>query len=114
MAEGGRELEFREAVEHFAASTLQTRSFDVAAFSSLMLISGLSFERLFSSYVAKNVLNIFRQDHGYKDGSYVKTWAGKEDNEHLMEVLAELDGADYSAKRIYSELEQRYSQVCEH
>jgi len=72
--------------------------------------SGLSFEQLFRSYVAKNVLNIFRQDHGYKDGSYRKLWAGREDNEHLMEVLASLTQAEISRDRIYSELLARYQQ----
>lgn len=34
-------------------------------------------------YVAKNVLNTFRQNHGYKEGTYVKQWMGEEDNVHL-------------------------------
>jgi hypothetical protein len=37
------------------------------------------------------VLNFLRQDHGYKDGSYIKQWAGREDNEHLVDLMAELD-----------------------
>ena len=39
----------------------------------------------------KNVLNFFRQDNGYKDGSYIKLWDGKEDNQHLVELTTELD-----------------------
>jgi len=36
---------------------------------------GHSFEYLYDCYVVKNCLNKFRQDHGYKDGTYVKHWA---------------------------------------
>jgi len=108
LEKGGEAL--RVAVERFACTTLQTKSFDANGFAQLMGHSGLSFEQLFRSYVAKNVLNIFRQDHGYKDGSYRKLWAGREDNEHLMEVLASLTQAEISRDRIYSELLARYQQ----
>lgn len=37
----------------------------------------------FKQYTGKNVLNVFRQDHGYKAGTYIKVWDGREDNEHL-------------------------------
>ncbi|MED5520192.1 MAG: dUTP diphosphatase, partial [Pseudomonadota bacterium] len=35
--------------------------------------------------------NFFRQDNGYKEGTYVKVWEGREDNEHLVEVMDALD-----------------------
>ena len=60
--------------------------------------------------MGKNVLNFFRQDNGYQDGSYRKLWAGKEDNEHLVEVVAELDHTSPLFKDdLYQALEQRYS-----
>jgi hypothetical protein len=64
---------------------------------------------LFSQYVGKNILNFFRQDHGYKEGTYIKEWHGKEDNEHLVDVLAQTDSnvTDY-ADVIYQQLENRY------
>lgn len=63
--------------------------------------------------VAKNVLNIFRQHHGYKEGHYQKIWQGREDNEHLVEIMAELDtSSDEFRERLYSSLEQRYKQLC--
>lgn len=40
----------------------------------------LSFNELYQRYLVKNVLNRFRQDHGYADGSYIKTWNNDEDN----------------------------------
>ena len=74
-----------------------------------MVASGLNFDRLYRLYVGKNVLNFFRQDHGYKDGSYQKIWAGREDNEHLSEVLEALDAdGDSFANQVYAGLEARY------
>ncbi len=99
----------REATEALALHCLETRSFSVARFWSLMLASELDFDSLYSRYVGKNVLNFFRQDHGYKDGTYVKNWQGREDNEHLVEILAALDsGAEDYADRVYQGLAARY------
>ena len=105
--ENGSEA-FRSAIEKFAESTLVTRNFDVKGFATLMQYTELSFDRLFRSYVAKNVLNIFRQDHGYKDGTYRKLWAGREDNEHLMAIVHGLDQSEITRDRIYRELSERY------
>jgi hypothetical protein len=54
-------------------------------------------------------LNFFRQDHGYKEGTYQKVWNGREDNEHLVDVLNSLDISlsEYSDK-VYAGLKQRY------
>ena len=70
---------------------------------------GLDFTELYSSYVGKNVLNMFRQDKGYKEGTYIKNWGGKEDNEWLIEVMQRLDmsAADF-AESVYSELNASY------
>lgn len=47
----------------------------------------LDIEGLYKYYIGKNVLNKFRQDHGYKEGTYVKVWGESEDNEYLMSIL---------------------------
>lgn len=108
----GSANDFRAELEEFTAATLHTKSFNVEGFSRLMLAAGLNFESLFRSYVGKNVLNFFRQDHGYKDGSYRKIWSGKEDNEHLVEALAGLDASDQDFKQaLYDTLKQRYEAV---
>jgi dimeric dUTPase (all-alpha-NTP-PPase superfamily) len=80
-----------EATESLAQSCITTQSFSTSAFLGLMVASDLSFEQLFRIYIGKNVLNFFRQDHGYKDGSYIKIWDGREDNEHLSDLLVRLD-----------------------
>jgi hypothetical protein len=77
-----------------------------------MLASGLDFDALYTAYVGKNVLNFFRQDHGYKEGTYLKTWAGREDNEHLVELMAGLDSAsEQFADEVYQALSGRYAEV---
>jgi dimeric dUTPase (all-alpha-NTP-PPase superfamily) len=64
------------------------------------------FEQLYRLYMGKNVLNQFRQDHGYKEGTYIKQWAGKEDN---VVMFAEMDKFnDFSAEDLYQALEAVY------
>ena len=99
----------REATEALALHSLETRGFSPTHFWDLMLASGLDFEALYTAYVGKNVLNFFRQDHGYKEGTYLKNWAGREDNEHLVELMAGLDSdSDAFADDVYQALSGRY------
>jgi dimeric dUTPase (all-alpha-NTP-PPase superfamily) len=101
--------DFREDLEVFTLATLQSKGFDVASFATLMTGIDLPFDELYTRYVGKNVLNFFRQDNGYQDGSYHKQWGGKEDNEHLVEAVAELDHSSPLFKDdLYQALEQRY------
>lgn len=102
----------REATETLALHSLQTHGFSPGHFWDLMLAAELDFDSLYSAYVGKNVLNFFRQDHGYQEGTYHKTWAGREDNEHLVELIESLDtSADDFAEQVYSALAARYSEV---
>ncbi len=105
-------LGVRQATEALALHALQTQGFSPALFRDLMLASGLDFDALYTAYVGKNVLNFFRQDFGYQEGSYVKNWAGREDNEHLVELVADLDSdAPDFADQVYRALEDRYRAV---
>lgn len=101
--------DFRGALEHFVATTLNRKTFCVASFAKLMAATDLSFDELYRQYLGKNVLNLFRQHQGYKDGSYQKIWQGKEDNEHLVEAIDQLDLSATDARQLlYCELERRY------
>jgi hypothetical protein len=74
-----------------------------------MQLIEMDFDQLYRMYVGKNVLNFFRQDHGYKDGSYIKVWQGREDNEHLAELLTRLDSETARFKdEVYQGLQSRY------
>ncbi|NIB41213.1 dUTP diphosphatase [Pseudomaricurvus alkylphenolicus] len=106
------EEDFRLDLERFAGEVLTTRSFSVASFGRLMAGIDMDFEMLFKGYVGKNVLNFFRQDHGYQDGTYTKIWDGREDNEHLVEASQALDAAEPDFQdQLYRALSQRYQAV---
>jgi len=101
---------FRLAVEDLAQETLRSRMFATEPFAQVLRALPLPLDELFRMYVGKNVLNNFRQDHGYKTGEYRKLWHGREDNEHLVEVLNGLDCAPEDVpKRVYEQLRYRYS-----
>jgi len=109
----GNKLNFSEAtlVENLElmAGLCVAKRFDVPLFLKIVEQAEMDANALFSQYVGKNILNFFRQDHGYKEGTYIKEWHGKEDNEHLVDVLAQTDSnvTDY-ADVIYQQLENRY------
>ena len=85
------------------------RRIDLGLFESIMRDCELTWSDLFCQYVGKNVLNMFRQDNGYKEGTYRKMWEGREDNEHLVEILESLDPDLPSFKdEIYSALTNTY------
>jgi len=108
------QVDFKLDLERFAADVLTRRSFSVAEFGRLMAGIGMDFDGLYVGYVGKNVLNFFRQDHGYKEGSYIKVWSGKEDNEHLVEASRELDTTAMSFKDdLYRALESRYKSLAQ-
>ena len=75
------------------------------AFIEVALQSGLNIDSLYSLYVGKNVLNKFRQDHGYKDGSYIKIWDGKEDNIVMQSIL---EKEAVTPQSLYEALTQAY------
>jgi dimeric dUTPase (all-alpha-NTP-PPase superfamily) len=103
--------DFRLDLEAFTGATLADRQFHIDLFGKLMAGVSMSFNELYRGYVGKNVLNFFRQDHGYKDGSYRKHWHdGREDNEHLVEAVQSLDATRVSFKdELYEALMVRYT-----
>jgi len=105
--------DIRAAIETLAQQTLVNRNAQMKAFVDLANAVSLSLDDLYRGYVGKNVLNFFRQDHGYKDGSYQKLWNGREDNEYLVEEAAALDSnSDSFQQDLYRALEGHYQQHC--
>ncbi len=74
----------------------------------LCLACGINLENIYRFYIAKNILNKFRQDNGYKEGSYKKIWNGVEDNEVMTKLL---ESRNCSSDEIYKELEKIYKDV---
>lgn len=90
------------------------RRFDPSLFEALLADCGMDWDDLYIAYIGKNVLNFFRQDNGYKTGSYQKVWAGREDNEHLAEILTVLNPANISFRNdVYTALQARYSALAD-
>ncbi|MGB1159215.1 MAG: dUTP diphosphatase [Porticoccaceae bacterium] len=102
--------DFPQDLEAFTTQVLISKDFDVAGFAILMAGINMNFDQLYIGYVGKNVLNFFRQDNGYQDGTYQKQWGGKEDNEHLVEIVAKLDTSAASFKDdLYREMQSTYN-----
>jgi hypothetical protein len=101
--------DMRTAIEALAVHAIETRDADIGIIAGIMQLAGMDFDALYRTYVGKNVLNFFRQDNGYQAGHYRKTWQGREDNEHLTEILERLDPASPSfGEDIYRELAAAY------
>ena len=94
-------------IEHFIKDTILGEKFGklIDNFFEVALQCGLNLNILYKFYIAKNVLNQFRQDHGYKEGKYIKIWNDKEDNVVMLEIL---ENNLLNAKELYNELEKNY------
>lgn len=59
-------------------------------------------------YFGKSILNQFRQDHGYKEGTYIKNWGldKLEDNVIMISLIEK-----HSIERLYKELENSYKEL---
>jgi len=76
-------------------------------FFELAFMCKLNLADLYRLYVGKNILNQFRQDHGYKEGTYIKVWNGKEDNV-VMQGLWDENGS-LTPKTLYGALQKAYA-----
>ena len=78
----------------------------MAAFIDVAVQSGLNLDALYKLYIGKNILNQFRQDHGYKEGTYIKIWNGEEDNVTMQGILEE--NKNVSPEGLYKALKEAY------
>jgi len=78
----------------------------VISFLNMSSKLNLKLPELYKLYIGKNILNKFRQNHGYKEGSYIKEWNGKEDNVLMQEILASKN--DITPEALYHALEESY------
>jgi dimeric dUTPase (all-alpha-NTP-PPase superfamily) len=103
------DFEFLEGVEIIALDALHNREFNAAIVRVLLLKCGADFNTLYRNYVGKNILNLFRQENGYKDGTYIKIWNGEEDNEVLARLMLDMDSDSASfIKDVQAVLERTY------
>lgn len=102
------ETMMRTALESVQVSESYLSALTVAFFNSCK-VAELDFDQLYQIYMAKNVLNKFRQDHGYKEGTYIKEWNGKEDNVVMFEIIAQMPS--FSGDHLYIGLKEHYIQL---
>ena len=79
------------------------------AFIDVAMQSGLNLTTLYQLYLGKNILNQFRQDHGYKEGSYIKIWNGEEDNVAMQHILEK--NPEITPDALYQLLEEAYQRL---
>lgn len=71
---------------------------------------GYTINDLLLWYVGKCALNFFRQDYGYKEGTYIKVWEGKEDNHYLEEIIKHAPKDKLlTARDIWNQLKDAYT-----
>ncbi len=78
----------------------------LAAFFKMSSALQIYLPELYQLYVGKNILNQFRQDHGYKEGKYIKKWNGVEDNVAMQQILQQIP--DVTPEQLYQLLEEKY------
>jgi dimeric dUTPase (all-alpha-NTP-PPase superfamily) len=78
----------------------------IEEFFDLVIMCGLDLDTLYRLYVGKNILNQFRQDNGYKEGTYIKLWNGTEDNVIMKKIWEE--NGDIKPEVLYKELTKLY------
>lgn len=76
----------------------------------------LGFIDVYKLYIGKNVLNKFRQDNGYKEGTYIKEWKDEdsstiEDNVYMQRVLKDMPADVFNFENLYEILQTYYSDV---
>jgi len=78
----------------------------IASFFIMSSRLNLKLPELYKLYIGKNILNKFRQEHGYKEGSYIKIWNGAEDNVVMQGILN--NNPEITPTDLYKELEEVY------
>lgn len=111
-----KEADTMELINDIESIIHATTGFEIDLFDGLLCEyfalsrkCGVNLKILYKFYVAKNVLNQFRQDHGYKEGTYKKLWNGKEDNVVMLSLL-EGENAP-TIKVLYEKLEKAYAKA---
>jgi len=78
----------------------------VISFLTISSKLNLKLPELYKLYVGKNILNKFRQEHGYKEGTYIKIWNKEEDNVVMQRILNEK--SEITPDALYGALEEDY------
>lgn len=106
-------LKSKGFTEETSATQTASASFDLDAlindFFTMALHCGVNLQKLYMLYIGKNILNRFRQDHGYKEGTYIKVWNGSEDNVVMLSLMAA--NPAFGAEELYAALSGVYQKL---
>ncbi len=96
-----------QLLENIIKKTIQNKN----AYYEFLIATGYLFDinEILNIYIGKNVLNKFRQEHGYKEGHYKKIWNGKEDNVVMLDFINK--NPNITAKELYNKLEEEYKKI---
>ncbi len=86
-----------------------SKRIEFSVFRAAMKGIDLPFEQLYRIYAGKNVLNLFRQRNGDKNGTYKKVWSGREDNEYLSDLMKEWT-EDEGMDVLYDRINESYKE----
>jgi dimeric dUTPase (all-alpha-NTP-PPase superfamily) len=101
-------LDSIELLENIMKNTLNNELPFVDFFFLVKSIPNFDINNIYKLYISKNCLNQFRQDNGYKEGTYIKIWNGKEDNVFITNLIKEKKFSFYD---LYAELEKEYKKI---
>lgn len=112
--QGYNEMGVINLTKEVLSAALDHKSFEHMCmyFSKLIHASGMDYREFVDRYIVKNALNTLRKNHGYKDGTYKKSWTrsdgtSAEDNVVALEVVSTL--SEVSFKSVYEALEKVYA-----
>lgn len=107
VPENSDALSIVSTIEYLMKHAIDNDKFDTIL-EDFMIVSmqcGLNMSVLYKFYVGKNILNKFRQDNGYKEGTYKKNWNGVEDNVVMTGLL---ENSALGADELYDALDKAY------
>jgi dimeric dUTPase (all-alpha-NTP-PPase superfamily) len=109
------ELLIKEVLNHLDKLILHlidgNFAYIITHFFSVMFLFRMDINELYKMYIGKQVLNKFRQDNGYKEGTYIKIWKDQEDNVYLHTILGQCDVDNDLENYVYQQLQLIYSNL---
>lgn len=80
-------------------------------FFAICIMFDVTIDELLKKYIGKNVLNKFRQDNGYKSGTYIKEWGPQQEDNHFLVIYRDQLGSSLTFDTLYDALRLKYAEV---
>ena len=120
------DIDIKDMFDQFVGLLLEKETEETTAdkqylnfiFMNMWTKLGYSVNDLYREYIIKNCLNKFRQDNGYKDGTYKKMWNGVDGKQYEDNVItwiimeeSDIELNDETFDKLYTELDKFYSNM---